>query len=361
FLNAYPQPQHPTRALPGWDDWHAGAGAGPYDGYRYTMVENGRQVRYGDRPRDYEVDVLSRKASAFVSSQEGRKRPFFLYLAPYAPHAPANPAERHRDAFPGATVPRTSNFNPEDVSGLPVWERLLARMGPRDVRKVDKQHRNRLRSMLGVQDMVERLVRTLRRSGQLDNTYLVFASDNGFHLGQHRLGSGKRTAYEEDIRVPLVVRGPGVPAGRSVRAMASTLDLAPTIADLAGGRTPAFVDGRSLVPMLHGGRTPASWRRSLLVERSNEFEQGVFDPDREHESTFTRVPMPSYTALRTTRYTYVEYHGGAVELYDTRRDPQQLHNIARTVGPALVHRLHTTLRGLARCSGKSCRSADRRR
>ncbi|MGH8866740.1 MAG: sulfatase-like hydrolase/transferase, partial [Actinomycetes bacterium] len=358
FLNAYPQPQHPTRALPGWDDWHAGAGAGPYDGYRYTMVENGRRVHYGNHRGKHNVDVLRRKASSFVRSNRDRARSFFLYLAPYAPHAPATPPRRYAHAFRGVQSPETANRDPANTTGETPWERLLPRMSPREKRGMDARHRERLRSMLGVQDMVQRLVRTLRRTGQLDNTYLVFASDNGYHLGQHQLPPGKRSPFEEDIRVPLVVRGPGVPAGRRVDALTSTTDVAPTLARLGGADTPSFVDGRSLVPMLHGRTPPRGWRDATLVERANEYELGPFDPDQLDDPGQPLVPMPSYQAIRTNRYTYVEYVDGERALYDTEHDPHQLHNLAHVADPSLIQHLSARLRDLANCAGASCRRAD---
>ena len=132
---------------------------------------------------------------------------------------------------------------------------------------MEELHRKRLQSMLAVDDMVGDLLDSLRESGELDNTYVVFTSDNGFHMGQHRLGAGKWTAYEEDIRVPLIVRGPGVPEGKTLPHMVLNNDLAPTFADLAGVDPPDFVDGRSLAPLLDETPTPEEdWRQRFLVE-----------------------------------------------------------------------------------------------
>jgi N-acetylglucosamine-6-sulfatase len=118
-----------------------------------------------------------------------------------------------------------------------------------------------------VDDMIGKLVKSLHESGELDNTYIFFTSDNGFHLGQHRLGAGKWTPYEEDIRVPLIVRGPGVPEGKTLHHMVLNNDLAPTFADLAGAKRPSFVDGRSLVPFLKDHPTPEKdWRQRFLIE-----------------------------------------------------------------------------------------------
>src|ERR687894_3105308 len=121
--------------------------------------------------------------------------------------------------------------------------------------------------MLAVDDMIGDLVGALHDSGELDNTYIVFTSDNGFHLGNHRLGAGKWTPYEEDTRVPLIVRGPGVPEGRTLQHLVLNNDLAPTVADLAGAKTPSFVDGRSLRPLLTDAPPPPrDWRKRFIIE-----------------------------------------------------------------------------------------------
>ncbi len=238
-----------------------------------------------------------------------------------------------------------------------------------------------MQSMLAVEDMLQKIVNTLRRTGQLDNTYIVFTSDNGFHLGQHRLPPGKGTAYDEDIRVPLVVRGPGVAAGRTVDGIAREIDLAPTFAALARAATPAFVDGVSLVPLLTGNSAAgeASLPRDLLVEhygigRGPEAKPiATFEPDDDAHPPVAGAPtrgraapvrgprllavgIPPYRALRTARYLYVEYNTGGRQLYDRKTDPDELHNIAATADPAVVRELATRLAALARCSGASCRT-----
>jgi hypothetical protein len=178
--------------------------------------------------------------------------------------------------------------------------------------------------------MVGDLVRALRKSGELDNTYIFFTSDNGFHLGEHRLGAGKWTPYEEDIRIPLIVRGPGVPEGETLHHMVLNNDLAPTFADLAGVERPSFVDGRSLKPLLAQEPTPPEdWRKRFLVEAVAE--RGDVSTPLLDESEVTPVltgdPLPNdwrrssakrvkvsetwgrpwMKALRTKNYLYVEY------------------------------------------------------
>jgi arylsulfatase A-like enzyme len=243
-------------------------------------------------------------------------------------------------------------------------------------------HRKRLQSMLAVDDMIGGLIEALRQSNELDNTYIFFTSDNGFHLGQHRLGAGKWTAYEEDIRVPLVVRGPGVPEGRTLEHLVLNNDLAPTFADLAGAKPPSFVDGRSLKPLLDAEPTPEEdWRQAFVVEAVAE-RSGVAQAPFVNESSvrplLTGDPLPKdwrrtsaataelhegwgrpwLKALRTENYLYVDYKTGEHELYDLRKDPHQLHNYYKTASPRLIKRLEARLDTLRQCAGAECRVAE---
>ena len=200
------------------------------------------------------------RRSAFVARSAAAGQPFFLYVAPFAPHAPATPAPRHAEAFPDPAAPRVPSFGEADVGDKPAWVRDQVEIGPDEAALIDAHHGLRMRSLLAVDDLVATVMDALSASGALEDTYVFFTSDNGFHLGEHRIGYGKRTPYEEAIRVPLLVRGPGVPAGRVVEELALNVDLAPTFAELAGVAAPDFVDGRSLVPLLRGDQRLAVWR-----------------------------------------------------------------------------------------------------
>ena len=389
YLNGYPQSVDPAFVPPGWDEFDSPtSGGNPYSEYNYRLNENGKLVRYGSRPDDYLVDVLSRKSSEFI--QQKSDKPFFLYVAPYVPHLPATPAPRYADAFPGVQAPRTPSFNQADMSAEPQWLQNRPLLDDQQISTIDQVYRRRLQSMLGVEDLVQNVVDTLQKTGQLDNTYIVLTSDNGFHLGQHRLPPGKQTAFDEDIHVPLIVRGPGVPQGKKVDDVAMNVDFAPTFADLAGAKTPSFVDGRSLVPALHG-KQQDNERKDVLVEHYSEGgkkqkRQGkarqtavrtAKDPDNDtnppdagapatgpsapvaRRGQFPGVAIPEYAALRTDRYTYVEYVTGERQLYDRRADPDELHNIVSTADPKLVQDLAKQLAALKACKGDGCRSADR--
>lgn len=343
YLNHYPGTADETYVPPGWDTWKVPV-RGLYDEYGYRLNNDGRPVEHGWGEHDHLADVIAAEARDFIHAGNG---PFFLFLAPVAPHLPAHPPVRHATAFPGITAPRTPSFNQADVSREPAWLRDRPPLTQRDIDRTDEIHRARLRAMLGVDDLVGSVIDTLEETGRLRDTYVFFLSDNGFHLGTHRLGQGKTTPFEEAIRVPLVVRGPGVPVGATVSELCATVDLAPTIAALAGVRTPAFVEGRSLVPFLRGA-SPGAWRENVLVEFARPT----------NPRSAAQTPVPGYGAVRTRRHTYVRYESGEEQLYDLREDPYQLHNLVKDADPELLADLRARLETMRACSGAGCRSAD---
>src|SRR5215216_4839062 len=261
YLNQYPAGD-PTHIPPGWDEWY-----GKLNGqrlYDYDVNENGEVVSYGSETEDFFTDVLSRQATDFVRRTAPEDQPFFAYVAPTAPHGPATPAERHKGAFAEEEVPRPPSYDEEDVSDKPSPINDAERISEEQASNIDDYYRQRLESMLAVDEMVGSLVQELEAAGELENTYIFFTSDNGWFQGEHRVQSTKNRPYEESARVPLFVRGPGVSAGTKMEKLALNTDLAPTFADLADASFPA--DGRTLVPLL-GGEEPASWRSSVLLEK----------------------------------------------------------------------------------------------
>jgi arylsulfatase A-like enzyme len=339
YLNGYPGKQLTSAYVPpGWDEWYALIGH-HYAYYNYQLSENGRAVTYGDKLKDYETDVLAAKTIDFIGrAGQNRNQPFFIYLAPSAPHLPATPALKYASAFPNTTAPRPESFN-ADEKGKPAWMRHKKPLTPEEIGEIDQMYRKRLQSMLSVDDMVAEIVQELEKHGRLHNTYVFFTSDNGFHLGEHRLREGKSTAYEEDIRVPLIVRGPGVAAHKVVSDMSLNIDLAPTLAELAGVAIPDFVDGRSLKPLLHGAPLVAPWRHDFFVQYRTKSHRN----------------LPTFDGLRSTEYLYVEYATGEKELYDVREDPLEMHNLARTSSPALLAELSKRVSDLKHCAGAACR------
>ncbi|MEU1391732.1 MULTISPECIES: sulfatase [unclassified Nonomuraea] len=346
FLNHYPGATADAAYVPpGWDEWDVPVRK-LYEEYGYRLNENGDLYDYGWSEEDYLSDVLADKARDFITDAD---EPFFLYLTPIGPHNPANPAVRHVADLPEVAAPRTPSFNQADVSKEPLWLSSLPSLTQEDIDRVDERHRRRLRSMLGVDDLVRSVIEALQASGKLDNTYIIFTSDNGFHLGTHRLTQGKTTPFEEAIKVPFVVRGPGIRPGATIGQLGATVDIAPTIAELGGAAVPSFSEGRSLVPLLRGS-PPAQWRKNVLVE----FNRPV------NRSSAAQTPVPSYQALRTERYTYVRYDTGERQLYDLAADPYQLDNLAATADPALLAGLDARLQAMRACSGAGCREADAR-
>ena len=347
YLNGY----QPADGVPaGWSEWYVGGSA--YRSYDYTLNENGTPVRYGHAPDDFLVDVIAHKAADVIRRSAADHTPVVLYIAPFTPHAPATAAPRHESLFADAVLPRTPAFNEPDVSDKPAAIRDRPPLGPRMVARIQDLYRRRLRSLQSVDDLVDSVVTALRATGQLDRTYIVYTSDNGFHLGEHRLMQGKNTAYETDIRVPFVVRGPGVPAGRHDDAIVLNNDLAPTFAAMAGVRAPEFVDGRSFLPLL--SPHPAAWdRAAFMIER-----RGGRDAQEELGDGDTLRGANSFNAIRTHDYTYVEYATGERELYDLRRDPHELDNLAARADSALVRQLSAWLKALATCRAAGCRTAE---
>jgi arylsulfatase A-like enzyme len=357
YLNGY-KPASTERAgkpavPPGWSEWDV-AGNG-YPEYGYRMNSNGHVRAYGYRAKDYLTDVLARKGLGFIDRAAAQRKPFLLELATFAPHSPFTPAPRDAGAFPGLTAPRTPAF---DVvgSGEPAWLSQFQPLPPSQIATIDRKFRKRAQSVQAVDRMIGRLEAELAARGLARNTYIVFSSDNGLHMGEHRLLPGKLTAFDTDINVPLIVTGPGVPAGRTVSRMTENVDLCPSFEQLAGAPVPASVDGRSLVALLHGRRA-VNWRKEILVEHHGR----VIDAGDPDLPTRGAGNPPSYEAIRTPRSLYVEYDTGEREYYNLRRDPFELQNAYARLSPARVRRLHRTLLGVERCHGaRSCWRAQHR-
>jgi arylsulfatase A-like enzyme len=337
YLNHYDPRVHGVP--PGWHEWYSTG----YQYFDYWMNENGRPTYYADQPDDYLTDVLTRHTLAVIREQAATGTPFFLYVAPYAPHSPASAAPRHEGLFEDVTYPRGPAFDEPDVSDKPSLVRDLPRLTAEQIEAIDRHHRERLRSMQAIDDMVEAIVETLEASGVLDNTYIVYASDNGFHQGEHRMFHGKTTAYEEDIHVPMIVRGPGVPAATQIEAFVLNNDLAPTFAAMAGVTPPDFVDGRSFLPLFTDPNRP--WRQTFMVERRQR---------ETHELTGTA----RFDALRSAEWTYVEYGNGEREFFDLARDPHQSDNRIDRADPALLATLSSRLAELAACASSACREIE---
>jgi N-acetylglucosamine-6-sulfatase len=337
----------------GWNEWDV-AGDG-YPEFGYTLNHDGTPVNHGSEPRDYLTEVLAEKGVAFINHSAELRQPFMLELATFAPHSPFVPAPRDAEDFPGLTAPRNPAFDAANTNA-PAWLSHFTPLEAQQIEQIDTDFRRRAQSVQAVDRMIGAIEATLRAQGLAQNTYLVFSSDNGLHMGEHRLMPGKQTAFDTDIRVPLIVIGPGVPAGRTVSALAENIDLCPTFERLGGAPVGANVDGRSLTPLLHGQPAP-NWRREVLIEHHGP----VLDAGDPDLPTRGAGNPSSYEALRTPSSLFVEYVTGEREYYDLQTDPFELHNIAAHLSPAHLHRLHRALLAIAGCRGqRQCWSAQHR-
>jgi len=333
-----------TYMPPGWDQWHGWDGHYRHTDNKYHIDENGQVVTYY-RSDIQETDLYARTAERFIRKTAGGA-PFFMYLSPNAPHFPAYYAPRHAGMFSDEQLPRPPSFDEGDVSDKPAWVRNKPLLTSTHISGMTKLYRDRLRALQSVDEMVARLVHTLKDTGELSNTYIVFASDNGLQIGEHRLRA-KGTAYQETVHVPLLVRGPSVPQGATRSQMVLNNDFASTFADLSGAKVPSFVDGRSLKPLL-STNPPALWRSAFLIEHRQSAE----------ETPSVRA-IPNYNAVRTSRYLYVEYlTTGEKELYDLKTDPYELTNIYESASPTLLSNLKSRLDALSTCAGAECKRAE---
>ncbi|WP_298232466.1 sulfatase [uncultured Azohydromonas sp.] len=346
YLNTYEaEAPHPNYIPPGWNTWLSPNGGDEYRQLNYSVNDNGNTVEYGHDPKDHFHDLLTTRANRFLreAAKDPSSKPFFLYLAPYLPHGPSLAPARYLDLLPDVKLPRPPSFNEADVSDKPGWLRRLPLLDSARIAQIRRFYRRQLQAALALDDMVESVVRTLQATGQLSNTFIVFTSDNGYFHGEHRIPGDKKRAYEESIHVPLVVCGPGIPAGRVVTQLTSNVDFAPTLAALAGVAPPGFVDGRSLVPLLRG-RTPARWRQALLLESQPPEVNSVYQ---------------SYVGLRTqTDRTLVLWDYGFREFYELKTDPYQLQNRYTAMPEPLRMSLLAQLRSLRNAGGATLRRAE---
>ena len=211
YLNQYTQAD-PTHVPPGWDEWYGKLNEQRL--YDYQINENGEEVSYGSAEEDFFTDVLSGQATDFVRRAAPEDQPFFAYVAPTAPHEPATPAERHKGVFAGEEVPRPPSFNEEDVSDKPAPINDAARFSEEEVSNIDDYYRQRLESMLAVDEKVGSLVEELEEAGELDNTYIFFTSDNGWFQGEHRIPSRKTARTRSLPGYPFLSGGRGCPPAR---------------------------------------------------------------------------------------------------------------------------------------------------
>jgi len=344
FLNYYSR-EHAADPRPGWDDWNAtigGAGRSVYNYRDFVVNHNGVLVEHQAYQTDYFTRLAQRKIRRYATTDQ----PFFLwqsYLAPHGgvtrgdwagPNAPARHADRFRHARP--PVLDSPQWN-SDTSEKPLL-RDESRFSRARRERVIGYYRSRLRALQAVDDGVQATVQTLRDSGELDNTLIIFTSDNGWMMGEHRYW-GKDMPYEESLRVPFLMRGPTLPQGVRRERIGSLLDIAPTVAAATGATPGLTVDGRNLLPVAERGAR--SWRTMLIQGGPTEDFPG---------------PGWRYRGVRTGRYTFVRYKGGELEMYDRWRDPNELDDVSNSPRYRRIRKvLRARLDRLAGCSGAACR------
>jgi arylsulfatase A-like enzyme len=319
---------------PGWDDWFAMVESEPEKAGSF-LYHDGSGIRRYYRSVVNETDVLGADAERFVRDRSGSSVPWFAYVCPHAPHSPYYPAPRHDDqssATPPGGVPSSGE---KDLSDKPAWVRAEAPYTGSERRRATRVYRGKLGEIQEVDDLVRRLMEALDQTGQQENTFVFFVTDNGYLLGEHGLHR-KNLPYEEASRTPFIVRGPDLRAGSRSDAVVSHVDLPTTLLDLAGAPW-ADLDGRSLAPVFSSGGWPSGWREEVLIE---DLGRG-------------------WNMLRTPGWAYVEWDTGDKELYDMNNDRHQLHSLhARSDKADLMVGLSARLDALKACSGASCRSAD---
>jgi N-acetylglucosamine-6-sulfatase len=335
YLNRY---HMSTPTPPGWGNWDVADWG--YPEFNYTLKQDNQVVHYGGPNQsgkdNYLTDVLSGLGDQFVTSMASKhpSQPFFLEVATFAPHAPYTPAPKYANLYPGLTYPKTPAYGTANTAA-PEWLKDFPPLGLKAQAEIASAFRLRAQDVKSVDDLIANLVSTLRRTGALSHTYFVFSSDNGLHMGEHDMMPGKLTAFDTDVRVPLIVVGPRITAGSRISGFAENIDLRSTFDALAGTEPKEGVDGRSLTPLLFkakGTSAPPGWPQGALIEHMGPIEAGPDQPDKVEPNSGN---PPSYIALRTSSALYVQYKDGAHEYYNLTKDPSELHNVYASL-PAKV-------------------------
>ena len=402
YLNEYGALDR-TEVPPGWNRWVGLLDNSTYDYFNYALNIDGKLRYYGDpeyaeaqldlatlnitdpaesfpelladfrsifvpfdyfgwqREEDYTMDVGGEFAANFVRKSAGSRKPFFLYYSPPGPHAEdtnhlqglrpgapepdPRPPARYRDTFDDVPLPRPPSFNEADVSDKEINLNGLPLLTEPQIAEMTENYRGRLGAVRAVDDQIGRIVREVRRAGEMKNTYFIFNSDNGYLQGEHRLRGSKFLPYENSIRVPTLISGPGVKKGQVRTGNAADVDLAPTILDMAGVKPGRTMDGVSLLPAAETKRRLP--KRPILLQ--------AMRPLIRFYTPLTAFDQPFY-GVRTGIYKYLNWSFGAVELYNLKEDPDELVNLADDPAHAdTVERLEKLAKRLSTCSGSSCR------
>ncbi|MGP3973101.1 sulfatase family protein [Streptomyces sp. 8N114] len=413
YPNGYGR-KDPKHVPPGWDEWRGSVDPTTYQMWGYKLNENGKLRTYGkpdeEDPELYQTDVYRDKGVDFIKRKAEEDKPFFLSLAFLAPHgenqkvlsekskpnadgAP-RPAPRHKGEFADEKLPENPAYNETDMRDKPRFLMSRPKLDRETTERITESYRGRLESLLAVDEAVEKLMSTLKSTGQLDNTYVLFTADNGFFFGEHRVPTGKFLPHGASGQVPMLLRGPGIAAGQHSKELTSNADLAATITDIGGADPDRALDGRSLLPygrdprkrsdrpvlqeIAEGarrtpasgpghGKPPAAGPPNDDTSAGRAAGAGDLDQDgdasppaasqgKQNRKGPRKARSVAYEAIRADRYLYIRYVTGARELYDLATDPHELtsrHNDpdyakARTF-------LDRRLDRLQGCTGEECR------
>ena len=338
YMNGYRRAD--PKSLVGWNHWNPMI-RGTMTYRHTTFLNDGHQRLH----TDHVDDVVTKYAADYIKEFAGQEAPFFVWASNLAPHNRSGqgqdthpmPADRHRGMFQG--VRNVAEAKPSFA--VPVVDAPVSGVSAETFDNLGEKFVARIEALQAVDEGVRRIVRTLGRTGELDNTYIIFTSDNGYLLGEHGL-MGKNLIYDEAMRVPLLVRSPRPEfAGVTSQVPVTAVDIAPTIAELAGATPRRRVDGKSFAPLLRG--QAQEWRDTQLIQTGTV-------------SRLEAMPGWAVRGVRTSRWTYgVNQLNGTVELYDRREDPFELVNLAsRTEYLPVLTELQLRATALQSCAGDSC-------
>lgn len=357
---------------PGWDQWHALVGNSQY--YNYTLSVNGKEEVHGDGyEKDYLTDLIKNRSLNFLDNRSPQ-HPFFLMLSPPAPHSPWTAAPQHQNKFVDVKAPRDGSFDKPGKDKHWLLRQASNPMSNSSVNFLDNAYRKRWQTLLSVDDMVTALIKKLEDIQELNNTYIFYTSDNGYHTGQFSLPIDKRQLYEFDIRTPLLVRGPGIKPNITVKAPVLNIDLAPTILDISGfNLSTVNMDGQSFLSQMAPSLRNGTARPFFLVEYTGEGHEtpdpacpklgpGLSQcfPDCVCEDAYnnTYACVRSLTSDQDLQYCEFADSESFVEVYNLTSDPNQLENIFKKMDPVILQTMNQRLIKLQSCVSKSCRDYE---
>ncbi|XP_064421777.1 N-acetylglucosamine-6-sulfatase-like [Latimeria chalumnae] len=358
-----------THVPPGWISWNTLVGNSKY--YNYTLSVNGKAEQHGESyEKDYLTDLIANRSLEFLQRKSAFS-PFFMMLATPASHSPFTPAPQYEKSYNTTKAPRGGSFNVHGKDKHWLLRQAKTPMTANSVEYLDSVFRKRWQTLLSVDDLVEKVVNKVKELNELNSTYIFYTSDHGYHTGQFSLPIDKRQLYEFDIRVPLLVRGPGIQPNQNSKAPILNIDLGPTFLEIAGvNLSRVDMDGESFLPLLNPPKQKISWRSDFLVQYTGEGHSdkdpncpklgpGVSQcfPDCVCEDAFNNT----YACVRTISNLSLQYCEFAdkesfVEVYNMTSDPYQLKNIAKLVDPTLLMKMNKRLIKFQSCAAASCRS-----